>query len=563
MQLIQSVRLLSYLSILPFLVPPALASQPIYARKAMVVAQEPIAVDTGLAVLKSGGNAVDAAVAVGFTLAVTHPFAGNIGGGGFMLIRMADGRVSFIDFREKAPGKASHDMYLDSKRNPTRDSIVGWRTAGVPGTVRGLEMAQTNFGSKLWAELIKPAIKLASNGFPVSHAQMDSFASSAALLSSFPESKRIFLKGGSLFGWKETILQPELARTLDRIARLGAKEFYEGDTGRLLASAMEANGGLITLADLRDYRAVERHPLEGDYHGYHIITAPPPSSGGVCLLQMLGMLHGTGYEKNGAGSAESYHYLAEVMRRSYADRNEYLGDPDFVKIPIAALLNTTYLRARQAGIAPAHATPSDQVNPGLSARGEAGDTTHFSIVDAQGNVVAVTYTLNGGYGNGITVPGAGFLLNNEMDDFSSKPGTPNMFGLVQGEANAITPGKRPLSSMTPTIITKEGKPFLVLGTPGGSTIITAVLQVILNVVDFGMNVQDAVDFPRIHHQWKPDRLDAERGVSPDTIALLRHMGHSIQSADSPVLARVEAILIRDGWLEGAHDSRGAGKADGY
>jgi gamma-glutamyltranspeptidase / glutathione hydrolase len=544
--------------------PSAYAHDAVYARKGMVVAQEPLAADVGVTILRSGGNAVDAAVAVGFALAVTHPFAGNIGGGGFMLIRLADGRTTFIDFREKAPGKATHDMYLDASGNVMPDSLVGWRAVGVPGTVRGLELAVKKYGTKSWSELLQPAIHLASAGFPISYSQMRSFQYAADLLSQFPDSKRIFLKDGTFYDWNENFQQPELARTLERIAHNGAKEFYEGETARILASQMEKNGGLITLEDLREYQSVERKPLEGDYKGYHIITSPPPSSGGVGILQMLAMLDGTGYEKSKAGSATAYHYLAEVMRRFYADRNRYLGDPDFVNNPTTALLDPAYIKARRDSIDPVLATPSDQINPGLpGAVGEGSETTHYSIADEQGNVVAVTYTLNAGYGSGVTVPGAGFLLNDEMDDFAAKPGSPNLFGLVQGESNSIARGRRPLSSMVPTIVLKDGKPFLVLGAPGGSRIITAVLQVLLNVIDFGMNVQEAVDFPRVHHQWKPDRLDIERGISPDTIALLKKDGYNIEEAKPVVIARVEAILVADGWLQGGHDERGSGKAVGY
>jgi gamma-glutamyltranspeptidase / glutathione hydrolase len=539
------------------------AHEPVFARKGMVVAQEPLAADVGLAVLKSGGNAVDAAVAVGFALAVTYPFAGNIGGGGFMLIRMADGRTTFIDFREKAPQKATHNMYLDADGKLTRDSLLGWRAAGVPGTVRGFELAQKKYGQKSWSELLQPAIELASKGFPVSHALMQSLHGSAPYLSQFPDSNAIFLKSGAFYDWNEIFRQPDLARTLERIAMQGAKDFYEGETAHILAREMEKNGGLITLADLRDYQAVERKPLEGDYRGYHVITAPPPSSGGIGILQMLGMLDGTGYEKPGAGSATTYHYLAEVMRRFFADRNEYLGDPDFVKNPIEALLDASYIRKRRDSIDPIQATPSEQISPGLPAGKESSDTTHYTIADEQGNVVAVTYTLNAGYGSNVTVPGAGFLLNDEMDDFAAKPGSPNLFGMVQGETNAIAPGRRPLSSMAPTIVLKNGKPFLALGTPGGARIITAVLQVMLNVMDFGMNVQDAIDFPRVHHQWKPDRLDFERGVSPDTLAALKKSGYLIEEAKPVVIARVEAILIDGGWMQGGHDDRGAGKVAGY
>ena len=529
----------------------------------MIVAQEPIAADVGVAVLKAGGNAVDAAVAVGFALAVTHPYAGNLGGGGFMLVRLADGRTSFIDFRERAPAKAAHDMYLDAAGKPTRDSLEGWRASGVPGSVRGFELAHNKYGSKPWRQLLNPAVRLASKGFPVSYSLMQSLKS-AKLLATDPESKRIFLKGGNFYELDETLRQPELGRTLSRIARNGAKDFYEGRTAHILADEMAKNGGLITLDDLKNYQAVERKPMEGDYKGYHVITAPPPSSGGVGILQMLGMLEKSGYEKTGAGSAGSIHYVAEAMRRFYADRNEYLGDPDFVKDPIDALLDPAYITRRAASIDRDHATPSSTLGPGLPAAGrETTETTHFSIVDAEGNAVAVTYTLNGGFGSGVTVPGAGMLMNNEMDDFSAKPGTANLFGLVQGEANAIAPGKRPLSSMTPTIVLKDGKPFLVLGAPGGSRITTAVLQVMLNVIDFGMNIQEAIDAPRFHHQWKPDRLDIEKGSSPDTIALLKAKGHLIEEARAVVIARVEAILIDGGWLQGGQDGRGSGKAAGY
>jgi gamma-glutamyltranspeptidase/glutathione hydrolase len=547
------------------LIVPALdAREPIYARKAMVVAEQDLATEVGVSVLRSGGNAVDAAVAVGLALAVTHPYAGNIGGGGFMLIRMADGRTTFIDFREKAPAAATHDMYLNANGVPTGDSVVGWRSAGVPGTVRGLALANKKYGREAWPELVKPAVALATNGFPVSKWQMDSWRRSSPLLSQFPESKRTFLKGGAYYDWQEIFKQPELARTLDRIAHLGAADFYDGETAHILAAEMAKNGGLITLADLQNYQAVERTPLEGDYQGYHIISSPPPSSGGLGLLQMLAMLNGTGYDKSGAGSALSYHYMAEAMRRYFADRSKYLGDPDFVNIPISALLAPAYVDSRRATIRPDRATPAEQIAPGLTAANEGTNTTHYSIVDQEGNAVAVTYTLNNGYGSGVTVPGAGFLLNDEMDDFAAKPGEPNMFGLVQGESNAIAPGKRPLSSMTPTIILKDGKPFLVLGAPGGPVIITSMLQVILNVIDFGMNAQDAIDFPRIHDQWKPDRLDTESTVSPDTVAQLRHMGYQTQTADPNEKARVEVILISAGWLQGAVDGRGGGgKAEGY
>jgi gamma-glutamyltranspeptidase/glutathione hydrolase len=540
------------------------ANQPEHVRHAMVVAQEPLAADVGLRVLQSGGNAIDAAVAVAFALAVTYPFAGNIGGGGFLLARMADGRATFIDFREKAPLAATRNMYLDSKGNVTADSLVGWRASGVPGTVRGMELAHQKYGRKPWAELLDPAVKLAAVGFPVSYS-LDASLHSAGeikLLSQFPESKRIFLETAR---YGDQLVQPELAATLKRIRDRGASDFYEGETAQKLAEAMASNGGLITLADLKSYQAVEQEPLRGRYRGDEIITSPPPSAGGVGLLQMLGMLEGSGYEKTGAGSAASIHYVAEVMRRFYADRSEYFGDSDFYKVPVRKLLDPHYIASRRDSIDPLHATPSSQIRPGELAGHESTETTHFNIVDNEGNAVAVTYTLNNGYGSGVTVPGLGFLLNDEMDDFAAKPGSENLFHLIQGESNAIQPGKRPVSSMTPTIVTRDGKLFLMLGAPGGSRIINGVLQVILNVEDFHMNVQDAVDWPRFHHQWMPDILYVEKGISPDTVALLRAMGHEVSPLEStsPVVARVEAILNEGGWLQGATDPRGNGKAEGY
>jgi gamma-glutamyltranspeptidase/glutathione hydrolase len=424
-------------------------------------------------------------------------------------------------------------------------------------------MALAKFGKRKWAENMAPAVELASKGFPVSYAMAESLKGSKSLASS-PESKRIFQKNGAFFDVGDTLVQPELAQTLERIAKNGPAEFYEGETATRFAAEMAKHGGIITVADLKAYKAIERTPLSGAYHGYTILTAPPSSSGGIALLEMLGILDGTGYEKEGAGSASSIHYLAESMRRAYADRNEYVGDPAFVKVPIAGLLDPAYLTRLRASIDPERATPSDQVRPGKPSGTEQMETTHYSVVDAEGNAVAVTYTLNGGYGNGITVPGLGFLLNNEMDDFSAKPGTANMFGLVQGEANAIAPGKRPLSSMTPTIVLKDNKLFMTAGAPGGSRISTAVAQVILNVIDFGMNVQDAVDAPRVHHQWQPDRLSLERGISPDTVALLKRRGYDVDYAPGVVLAQVAAIANEGGWLQGASDGRAAaGKAVGY
>jgi gamma-glutamyltranspeptidase/glutathione hydrolase len=543
---------------------PMQAAEPVRAPHAMVVTEEPHATKVGVAILRRGGNAVDAAVAVGFALAVTHPFAGNIGGGGFMLIRFADGRSTFIDFREQAPASAARDMYLDAAGNPTRDSVDGWRASGVPGTVRGFELAQSKYGRRKWADLVAPAIKLAYKGLPIPATMVRSLEEERSRLEKDPESRRIFLANGAPLRVGHRLVQPELAQTLTRIAKRGADEFYEGQTGQVLASAMAAHGGLVTLEDLRNYRAVERAPLEGKYRDVSILTAPPPSSGGIGLLQMLGMLEGSGYQEAGAGSAGSIHYTTEVMRRFFADRSEYLGDPDFVKVPVQRLLDPAYLKSRRATIKRDRATPSADLRAGLPAGNESSETTHFSIVDAAGNAVAVTFTLNNAYGSAVTVPGLGFLLNDEMDDFTSKPGAPNLFGLVQGEANAIAPHKRPLSAMTPTIATRNGKPFLVLGAPGGPRIITAVLQTFLNVVDFGMNIQDAVNAPRFHHQWMPDTLYLEKEIAPGVAADLQKLGHRIEYSPGVVLARVEAILIDEkGRKEGAADRRFSGKAAGY
>jgi gamma-glutamyltranspeptidase / glutathione hydrolase len=535
---------------------PVWARQPVRARSGMVVTEEPIAADVGAAILKSGGNAVDAAVAVALALAVTYPVAGNIGGGGFLLARFADGKTTFVDFRERAPGKASRNMYLDAAGKLTQDSIEGWRASGVPGTVRGLELAHEKYGSKPWKNLVAPAESLARHGFPVSYGLAQTLRGGRERFSRYPSSAATF---GKEYEVGDTFVQPDLAKTLQRIAR-DPNDFYEGETARLLAAAMAAYGGLITLEDLKAYKAVERQPLVGHYKGYEVITAPPPSSGGIGILQMMGVLEGSGYEKGGWGSAATIHYLAEVMRRYYADRSEYLGDPDFTKVPVRALLNPDYIKKLRTSIDPEHASSSESVRPGSLKDYESSETTHFSIVDKAGNAVSLTYTLNGGHGSGVTAPGLGFLLNNEMDDFAAQPGSPNMFGLVQGEKNAIQPAKRPLSSMTPTILTRDGKLFMVVGGPGGGRIITSVLQTILNVVDFGMNVQDAVDAPRFHHQWQPDKITMERGFSPDTVKLLEQRGHTVEM--TPAVARVFAIVVKDGWLQGAADGRSYGKAEG-
>ena len=539
-----------------------LAHDPVRARKAMVVSQEPIATDVGVQILKKGGNAYDAAVAVGFALSVTYPSAGNIGGGGFALIRTASGDTNFIDFREKAPGKASRDMYLDAQGKPTRDSIVGWRASGVPGTVRGLALLHKKYGVLKWRDVVMPSVKLAKNGFEVSYAIARGLRSAERNMGQFPESKRIYLKSGTYYEAGETLRLPELAKTLQRIAKRGPDEFYQGQTAKVLASEMAKNGGLITEADLRAYQPVERKPLLGNYRGHDILAAPPPSSGGIGMLQMMGMLDRLDYSKAGMGSARHAHALAEVMRRFYADRSQFLGDPDFVKIPVAALLAPTYIADRAYSISMDKATNSKDLTHGPAPPAESPETTHLSIVDEKGNAVSLTYTLNGGYGSGVTVPGLGFLMNNEMDDFSAKPGTANMFGAVGGEANAIAPGKRMLSSMTPTIVTKDGKLLLVIGAPGGTRIITGVMQAILHVLDFKLNMQDAIDAPRLHHQWLPDRLYLERGWSPDTVDILKRLGHNVETGTASV-SNVHGILVEDRWLQGAPDGRTNGKAAGY
>lgn len=558
--------MLSVVAILPLFTLAVSAKTPVTGKHGMVVAQEPNAADVGLAVLKNGGNAVDAAVAVGFALAVTHPVAGNIGGGGFMLIRMADGKTAFLDFRECAPGKASRDMYIGPDGNPTRDSIVGWRSSGVPGSVAGFELADKKFGTKSWADLLAPTIRLARDGFVVT----EPFAATlhSRTLETDPESKRVFTRDGNYYKAGEKFTQPELAATLERIATHGARDFYQGETAKKLAAAMSAHGGLITVEDLEKYKVVERTPLTGNYEGFHIITSPPPSAGGIGLLQMLGMLTGTNYDSDGPDSVKAIHYEAEAMRRFYADRSEYMGDPDFYNVPVKSLLDPKYLAWRRGTIDPDRATPSDIIGPGLpkvvTARVswyESSETTHYNVVDAKGNAVAVTYTLNNSWGNGITVPGLGFLLNDEMDDFAAKPGSPNMFGMLGADANAIEPGKRPLSSMTPTIITKDNQVTMVVGAPGGSRITTGVTEVILNVLDFHLNAQDAVDLPRFHEQWKPDILYLTQGFPLTTEQALEKMGYDVKPIDG--VARVEAIVDRNGTLEGGTESRYHGKVAAY
>ncbi len=542
---------------------------PVRARQGMVVSVDAQASRIGVEVLKQGGNAVDAAIATAFALAVTYPAAGNLGGGGFLLLRFKDGRATFLDFRERAPAAASRDMYLDASGNVVPEaSTVGVRAAAVPGTVAGLEYASRNYGRLRWRRLVAPAVALARKGFPVSFELAESLSSPQTVerLSRFPASNRIFLRNGlhegRFYRPGERFVQLDLARTLERIRRRGARDFYRGYTARKLAAFMQKQGGLITLADLRNYQVVEREPITGTYRGYQITSAPPPSSGGVVLLQMLNILEGVGLVEKGALSADAIHWTVETMRRAFADRARYLGDPDFVRIPIRGLTDKKYAETLRASIDPERATPSRVVAAGDPLPFEAGETTHLAVVDGEGNAAALTYTLNDLYGCGVTVEGLGFLLNNEMDDFTAKPGVPNDAGLIQGEVNRIAPGKRPLSSMTPTMVARDGKLVLVVGSPGGPSIISTVLNVVLSIIDHKMDVQRAVDAPRFHHQWLPDSIGMEPGFSPDTLALLRARGHQIDIRD--YFGDAHSIAVSsDGWLLGAADPRRGGKAVGY
>lgn len=539
----------------------AATREPLHAERAMVVSTEPNATAVGVDVLRSGGNAVDAAVAVGLALAVTHPAAGNLGGGGFLLLRLADGTTNFIDFRETAPAASTRDMYLDEKGEATDQSVVGYRASGTPGTVRGLALALEKYGTRPWRELVKPAQRLAAKGFLVPYGLAEQLKENKRL-PQFTESERIFLDGGRFFRQGDLLRQPELAATLKRIAKRGPDEFYMGETARLIAADMERNGGLITLEDLRTYRPAERVPLRGTYRGREVLSAPPPSSGGAGVIQMLNMLEPTEYFDAGPGSAAAIHAVAEAMRRYFADRAEYFGDPDFADFPLERLVAKDYALQRYESFDATRASTSSELKPGLGPwRAESTETTHFSIVDEQGNAVSLTYTLNGSYGSGVTIAGTGILMNNEMDDFTAKPGSPNQFGLLQSVANAIEPQKRPLSAMTPTIIARDGKLKLVIGSPGGPTIISTVLQTILNVIDFEMDIQRAIDAPRFHHQWMPDELRMDReGFSPDTIHILEEKGHKIVYRNP--MGRAMGIHVGED-LTGGADARSWGAAAGY
>lgn len=516
---------------------------PVAAENGMVVTAQHLATRIGVDVLKGGGTAVDAAVAVGYALAVVYPAAGNLGGGGFMTLQLADGRRTFLDFREKAPAAATPNMYLDAAGNvvPGR-STKGHLAVGVPGSVAGLEMALAKYGTMKRAALLAPAIRLAEEGFVLEQGDADILAVAAADLAKDPASAAIFLKpGGQPLGAGDRLVQKDLAATLRRIAAEGEKGFYQGPVAAAIAAASRAGGGIVTTADLEAYRTREMKPAECDYRGWRVVSAPPPSSGGVVICQMLNVLEGYPLKDWGFRSAQAVHVQIEAMRHAYVDRNSYLGDPDFVQNPLERLLDKGYAAKIRAAIDPAKAGDSRALKPGVPPH-EGSNTTHYSIVDRFGNAASVTYTLNDWFGARVTAAGTGVLLNNEMDDFTVKIGVPNLYGLVQGEANAIAPGKRPLSSMSPTIVTKDGKPVMVLGTPGGSRIITTVLHTILNVVDYGMNVQEAVDAPRFHQQWLPEVTNVERfALSPDTERLLLGMGHKFGTPQPA--NHVAAILV--------------------
>jgi len=546
------------------------ARQPVRAKHGIVASTNQVASKVGVDVLKRGGNAIDAAVAVALALAVTYPAAGNLGGGGFMMIRLHNGKTTAIDYREMAPAAAHRNVYLDKNGNLIKgegSSTVGYRASGVPGTVAGLELALKRYGSgKLsWAQLVEPARRLASEGFPMGYGLAGSLNANQ-YLSTYPETRRIFLRNGNYYNDGETFRQPELAATLTRLQRFGPREFYEGLTARLIAADMKRNNGLITVEDMRAYVAKERQPLQGSYRGYQVISMPPPSSGGAVLLEILNILEGFELAKYDWASSDRHHLSTEAMRRAFADRAEYMGDTDFVKVPIAGLLDKSYADKLRRSINPERASSSTEVHAGRPTGHESEETTHFTVVDAQGNAVANTYTLNDWFGSGVVAKGTGVVMNNEMDDFAAKPGTANLYGLIQGERNAVAARKRPLSAMTPTfVLRKDGTLWFTTGTPGGPTIINTVLQVITNVIDYEMNIQQAIDAPRIHHQWLPDELVFEPyGLSGDTQKALLARGHKF--AKPRYLGDAQGIMIEEktGVRLGATDPRRSdGLAVGY
>ena len=557
-----------------------------YARHGMVAAQHPIASQIGVDILKRGGNAVDAAIGIGLALAVVYPEAGNIGGGGFMLIRKAEGTFTSIDYREMAPAAATRDVFVGPDGKLIKGeggSSVGYRASGVPGTLAGFEMAFKKYGSGRirWADIVEPARAVAVNGYVLTHRLAELFKSYKQTLERYPESKRIFLRNGNYYRLGETFRQPDLARTLQRIKLNGASEFYRGQTARMIAADMKANGGLITLEDLRNYTPKERQPLRGTYRGNQIVTMPPPSSGGIVMLQVLNMLEAYDLKNLGANSAAKYHLFTEASRRAFADRAEFMADPDFANVPAAQLIDKKYAAERRRSIDNDKADTSAKIGPGkldgtqVSESREAcgrdiqcpegTETTHFTVVDKDGMVVTNTYTINDLYGSRVTIKGTGVLMNDEMDDFAARPGTPNIFGLIQGERNKVEGGKRPLSSMTPTIVLRpDGSFWFATGARGGPRIISAVMQIVINVIDHGMDIQQAIDAPRIHHQWLPDEIMYEpNGMSPDTKRILDSYGHEF--AEKPgYIASATGIMVNESGLRiGAIDFRADGAAIGY
>jgi gamma-glutamyltranspeptidase/glutathione hydrolase len=523
---------------------------PVAAENGMVVTAQHLASHVGVDVLKNGGNAVDAAVAVGYALAVVYPAAGNLGGGGFMTIQLADGRKTFLDFREKAPLAATANMYLDKAGNVVPDlSTRGHLAVGVPGTVSGMELALKKYGTKPRKEVIAPAIKLAEDGFVLEQGDVELLEYATDMFKKdIKDSGAIFLSNGEPMQVGQKLVQKDLGKTLREISENGADGFYKGWVADAIVTSSQANKGIITQADLDKYKTRELAPIECDYRGYHVVSAPPPSSGGVVICEIMNILEGYPMKDLGYHSAQSMHYQIEAMRHAYVDRNSYLGDPDFVKNPIAHLLDKNYATKIRTAINPQKAGVSRELKPGVAPH-EGSNTTHYSIVDKWGNAVSVTYTLNDWFGAGVMASKTGVILNDEMDDFTSKIGVPNMYGLVQGEANAIAPGKAPLSSMSPTIVTKDGKVVMVVGTPGGSRIITATLLTMLNVIDYGMNIQEAVDAPRFHQQWLPEETNLETfTTSPDTVKMLESWGHKFAGPQDA--NHVAAILVGAPSLEG-------------
>ncbi|RRB02068.1 gamma-glutamyltransferase [Larkinella rosea] len=540
--------------------------QAVTGKNGMVASAHPEASKVGVAILKAGGNAVDAAVAVQFALAVVYPGAGNIGGGGFMVYREKTGQAYTLDYREKGPEKAHKDMYLDSAKNVIPQlSLTGHLASGVPGSVDGMVEAHRRFGKLSWAQVLQPAIDLAEKGVALTEREALGLNRTKKSFLRVNPDKRYFMKADTT-DWKtgEWLIQKDLGQTLRRIQEQGRAGFYEGETARLLAAEMQRGGGIITENDLKNYHAVWRDPLVGSFRDYKIITMPPTSSGGVALLQLLRLVEPYPLRKWGWNSDSTVQVMIEAERRVYADRAKFLGDPDFVKVPVEQLIDKAYLQTRWSDFTFARATDSRNVKGGMLPGYESLETTHFSVVDQEGNAVSITTTLNGGYGSRVVVNGAGFLMNNEMDDFSIKPGVPNMFGLIGNQANAVAPGKRMLSSMTPTIVEQDGKLYMVVGTPGGSTIITSVYQTILNVLEFGMSMQQSVNALKFHHQWLPDKTTFEEGAfSEETVRKLQSRGYMLEQLTNS-LGRMDCILRRpDGSLEGASDPRADDTSVGY